>query len=69
MMYFSLANSHSYTMSQISYGVLGHLTEELATKLRHLGVKRNIIIGILMDHSLEYVLSCLALLRAGCSLM
>jgi non-ribosomal peptide synthetase component F len=52
-------------MSEISYGELDHLTEMLATNLRHLGVKRNIIIGILMDHSLEYVVSCLAVLRAG----
>jgi acyl-CoA synthetase (AMP-forming)/AMP-acid ligase II len=52
-------------MLQVNYGELDWLTEELATKLRHLGVKNNIIVGILMDHCLEYVVSYIAILRAG----
>jgi len=41
------------------------MTEELATKLRHLGVKNSVVVGILMEHCLEYVVSYIAILRAG----
>jgi non-ribosomal peptide synthetase component F len=53
----------------MSYGELDRLTEELATRLRHLGVKNNILVGILLDRSLEYVISYIAILRAGWKLM
>lgn len=52
-------------MLQVSYGELDRLTEALATKLRHLGVKNNTIVGILLDRCLEFVISYIAILRAG----
>jgi acyl-coenzyme A synthetase/AMP-(fatty) acid ligase len=49
----------------MSYGELYRLTEELATRLRHLGVKTNILVGILLDRSLECGMRYIAILRAG----
>ena len=56
-------------MPQVSYGELDWMTEQLAIKLRHLGVKNNVVVGILMDHCLEYVISYIAILRAGLHVM
>lgn len=52
-------------MQQVSYGELDQMTEQLAIKLRHLGVKNNVVVGILMDRCMEYVISYIAILRAG----
>lgn len=54
---------------QVSYGELNWMTEQLAVKLRHLGVKNNVVVGILMDRCLEYVISYIAILRAGLHFM
>jgi len=56
-------------MPQVSYGELDWMTEQLAIKLRHLGVKNNVVVGILMDRCLEYVVSYIAILRAGLHVM
>lgn len=56
-------------MPQVSYGELDWMTEQLAIKLRHLGVKSNVVVGILMDRCLEYVISYIAILRAGLHVM
>jgi fengycin family lipopeptide synthetase C len=52
-------------MFQVSYKELDQMTEELAIKLRHLGVRNNTVVGILMERCLEYVVSYIAILRAG----
>jgi acyl-CoA synthetase (AMP-forming)/AMP-acid ligase II len=52
-------------MLQVSYRELDQMTEELAIKLHNLGVKNNTLVGILMDHCLEFVVSYIAILRAG----
>lgn len=49
----------------ITYNELDQMTEELAIKLRHIGVSNNIVVGILMERCLEYVVSYIAILRAG----
>jgi acyl-CoA synthetase (AMP-forming)/AMP-acid ligase II len=56
-------------MPQVSYGELDWMTEQLAIKLRHLGVKNNVVVGILMERCLEYVISYIAILRAGLHIM
>ena len=56
-------------MPQVSYGELDRMTEQLAIKLCHLGVKNNVVVGILMDRCLEYVISYIAILRAGLHIM
>jgi acyl-CoA synthetase (AMP-forming)/AMP-acid ligase II len=56
-------------MPQVSYGELDWMTEQLAIKLRHLGVKNNVLVGILMDRCLEYAVSYIAILRAGLHVM
>ena len=56
-------------MPQVSYGELDCMTEQLAIKLRHLCVKNNVVVGILMDRCLEYVISYIAILRAGLHIM
>ncbi|XP_066999059.2 uncharacterized protein [Anabrus simplex] len=50
---------------KITYGELDRMTDVLALRLRHLGVKRNIVVGILMDRCLEYTVSYIAILKAG----
>jgi acyl-CoA synthetase (AMP-forming)/AMP-acid ligase II len=52
-------------MLQVTYSELDRMTEELAIKLRHSGVRNNVVVGILMEHCLEYVVSYIAILRAG----
>jgi acyl-CoA synthetase (AMP-forming)/AMP-acid ligase II len=56
-------------MQQVSYGELDQMTEHLAIKLCHLGVRNNVVVGILMDRCLEYVVSYIAILRAGLHFM
>ncbi|GFG29417.1 hypothetical protein Cfor_02618 [Coptotermes formosanus] len=55
----------THTGHKVSYGELDQMTEQLAIKLRHLGVKNNVVVGILMDRCMEYVISYIAILRAG----
>ena len=49
----------------ISFSELDHLTDVLATNLRHRGVKRNSAVGIYLKRSLEYPLAYIAILKAG----
>ncbi|PNF30886.1 hypothetical protein B7P43_G06094 [Cryptotermes secundus] len=50
---------------KVTYSELDQMSEELAIKLRHIGVRNNIVVGILMERCLEYVVSYIAILRAG----
>ncbi|XP_049804567.1 uncharacterized protein LOC126248021 isoform X1 [Schistocerca nitens] len=50
---------------QITYEELDRLTYFLSVRLRHMGVKKNTVVGILMDRCLEYTISYIAILRAG----
>lgn len=49
----------------LSFSELDHLTDVLATNLRHKGVERNGAVGIFLERSLEYPLAYLAILKAG----
>ncbi|KAJ9589457.1 hypothetical protein L9F63_017318 [Diploptera punctata] len=50
---------------KVTYEELNDMTDILARKLRHLGVKINTVVGILMDRCLEYTVSYIAILKAG----
>lgn len=52
--------SHTYT-----YAELDQITENLANSLRSRGVGRDDPVGVLMGRSADYVIACLAALRAG----
>lgn len=52
--------SHAYT-----YAELDEITEKLASSLRNCGVGRDDPVGVLMGRSADYVIACLAALRAG----
>lgn len=49
----------------LTYAELDAETARLATRLRRLGVGRDSPVGILMERSADYVIACLAALRAG----
>lgn len=49
----------------LSFSELDHLTDVLATNLRHKGVERNGAVGIFLERSLEYPLAYVAILKAG----
>ncbi|KAI1172073.1 enterobactin synthetase component F [Nemania sp. FL0916] len=49
----------------LTYAELDIHVERLANRLRHQGVGRDNLVGILMGRSADYVISCLAALRAG----
>ncbi|KAI2610254.1 putative NRPS-like enzyme [Hypoxylon fragiforme] len=49
----------------LTYAELDSKVETLATRLRHNGVGRDSLVGILLGRSADYVISCLAALRAG----
>ncbi|KAK7873449.1 hypothetical protein R5R35_000229 [Gryllus longicercus] len=50
---------------KMTFEELNNVTDILALHLRHLGVKRNTVVGILMDRCLEYAISYIAILKAG----
>nr|CAD7260469.1 unnamed protein product [Timema shepardi] len=50
---------------QMTFGELDKATDLLALKLRHLGVKRNTVVGILMERCLEYTIAYIGILKAG----
>lgn len=52
--------SHTYT-----YAELDEITQKLASSLRRRGVGRDDPVGVLMGRSADYVIACLAALRAG----
>ncbi|KAI8950320.1 enterobactin synthetase component F [Xylaria longipes] len=49
----------------LTYAELDANVDKLASRLRHQGVGRDSLVGILMGRSADYVISCLAALRAG----
>ena len=49
----------------LTFAQLDHLSETMATNLHHKGVKPNSCVAIYMDKSIEYVVSYIAILRAG----
>ncbi|KAK3710096.1 hypothetical protein LTR37_010527 [Vermiconidia calcicola] len=51
--------------STYTYGQLAEKVDELADKLRHKGVIRDSLVGVLLPRSADYVIACLAALCAG----
>ena len=49
----------------LTYAELDAKVDALASRLRHRGVGRDNLVGILLGRSADYVISCLAALRAG----
>ncbi|KAI0396544.1 enterobactin synthetase component F [Xylariaceae sp. FL0594] len=49
----------------LTYAQLSNKVDALANRLRHHGVGRDTLVGVLMGRSADYVISCLAALRAG----
>lgn len=52
--------SHTYTYSELDLKV-----DVLAKRLRSYGVSRDVLVGVLLPRSADYVIACLAALRAG----
>ncbi len=50
---------------KMSYGEMNHKANQLAHKLRGMGVKPDDYVGIMMDNSLEMIVSILAILKSG----
>ena len=48
-----------------SYADLNERVDELADRLRRYGVERDTLVGVLLPRGADYVISCLAALRAG----
>nr|XP_018914858.1 PREDICTED: uncharacterized protein LOC109042518 [Bemisia tabaci] len=55
----------TYDGQQINYQQLDEMSDILSKKLQVLGVKRNTVVGILMERCLEYTISYIAILKAG----
>ncbi len=51
--------------SRMTYGELVRKTNRLARLLRHLGVQRNSLVGLMVERSFEMVIGMLAILKAG----
>lgn len=51
--------------SKYTYSELDAKVTALADKLRHHGVTRDVLVGVLLGRSADYVIACLAALRAG----
>ncbi|EEH17613.1 hypothetical protein PABG_00176 [Paracoccidioides brasiliensis Pb03] len=51
--------------NQYTYSELDNKVSELALRLRKHGVGRNCLVGVLLGRSADYVIACLAALRAG----
>ncbi|KAF3060933.1 Linear gramicidin synthase subunit D [Daldinia childiae] len=49
----------------LTYAELDRKVDALSTRLRHDGVGRDSLVGVLLGRSADYVISCLAALRAG----
>ncbi|HLA43372.1 MAG TPA: AMP-binding protein, partial [Aggregatilineales bacterium] len=54
-----------YAGEQVSYGELNTRANQMAHRLRELGVKRDALIGIYMQRSLEMVMSLVAIYKSG----
>ncbi|KAF2104168.1 acetyl-CoA synthetase-like protein [Rhizodiscina lignyota] len=53
------------TTTSLTYAELDHKVDVLAHRLHKYGVKRDSLVGVLMGRSADYVIACLAALRAG----
>lgn len=51
--------------TKYTYAELDHKVSDLAYQLRRRGVCRDSLVGVLLDRSANYVIACLAALRAG----
>jgi amino acid adenylation domain-containing protein/thioester reductase-like protein len=51
--------------SKYTYAELDAKVTALAVQLRHHGVSRDVLVGVLLGRSADYVIACLAALRAG----
>ena len=51
--------------TKYTYAELDKAVESLAQRLRHHGVQRDSLVGVLLPRSADYVIACLAALRAG----
>src|SRR6185436_1599026 len=47
------------------YGELDECAERIAAHLRHLGVGADVVVGILMERSMDRIVAVLAVLKAG----
>jgi len=50
---------------QVTYAYLNSRAERLGLRLRHKGVKREIIVGIMVKRSFEWIIAILGILKAG----
>ena len=50
---------------QMTYRELESATEVLAITLHRHGVKENCIVGVYMEKCIDFIISCMATLRAG----
>lgn len=51
--------------TSLTYAQLDDAVNDLADRLRHYGVKSDSLVGVLLPRSADYVVACLAALRAG----
>jgi non-ribosomal peptide synthetase component F len=51
--------------TSLTYAELDRQVDELATRLRHYGVGRDDLVGVLLGRNADYIIACLAALRAG----
>ncbi|MET3846946.1 non-ribosomal peptide synthetase [Paenibacillus sp. OAE614] len=58
-----IAVTHNGT--SLTYSELNQLANQLATRLRNEGVEREDLVGIFMEPSIEFIISMLAILKAG----
>src|SRR5260221_9674194 len=55
----------TYQGEQLSYAALNRRANQLAHLLRELGVGPEVLVGLLMERSLEMIVATLAILKAG----
>jgi amino acid adenylation domain-containing protein len=54
-----------FEQSRLSYAELNDLADRLARRLRGMGVGRDVLVGVMMERSLETAVALLAVLKAG----
>jgi len=50
---------------EISYGDLSRVSDDIARLLKQVGVKRDVIVGILLESSIEYVAAIIGVMKSG----
>ncbi|KJS29781.1 MAG: hypothetical protein VR64_19125 [Desulfatitalea sp. BRH_c12] len=50
---------------EISYGELNRLSDDIARWLKQAGVKRDVIVGIVLESSIDYVAAIIGVMKAG----